>query len=180
MRRGDAGGTRREEVIADQVRRGRLPDPQRVEDAARADIATLGAAGVEQARTQLAAEVLGFGPLQALVLDESVTDVLVNGDASVWVDRGDGLLLQPLRLDRPHEQAGHRQGRGGEGGDGGGDAGADREPGAGRPVGGGAQSSSPSRSSRSSSLLPGPLSSSRSSRSSLSSSWSSRSPTTSS
>jgi pilus assembly protein CpaF len=33
----------------------------------------------------------GLGPLQPLVDDPEVTDVLVNGPDSVWVDRGDGL-----------------------------------------------------------------------------------------
>lgn len=37
------------------------------------------------------AGVLGLGPLQALVDDPEVTDVLVNGPDEVWVDRGDGL-----------------------------------------------------------------------------------------
>jgi pilus assembly protein CpaF len=33
----------------------------------------------------------GLGPLQPLVEDPAVTDVLVNGSGEVWVDRGDGL-----------------------------------------------------------------------------------------
>src|SRR5690606_17462936 len=36
----------------------------------------------------------GLGPLAALVADPSVTDVLVNGPAEVWVERGHG--LQPV------------------------------------------------------------------------------------
>jgi pilus assembly protein CpaF len=34
---------------------------------------------------------LGAGPLQAALDDPAVTDVLVNGDRGVWVDRGSGL-----------------------------------------------------------------------------------------
>ncbi len=37
------------------------------------------------------AEMFGTGPLQALVDDPRVTDVLVNGALGVWVDRGGGL-----------------------------------------------------------------------------------------
>jgi pilus assembly protein CpaF len=36
--------------------------------------------------------VLGLGPLEPWVTDPRVTDVLVNGDGSVWLDRGDGAL----------------------------------------------------------------------------------------
>jgi pilus assembly protein CpaF len=35
------------------------------------------------------------------VADESVTDVLVNGDGTVWLDRGDGLERSPVRLPDP-------------------------------------------------------------------------------
>jgi pilus assembly protein CpaF len=38
------------------------------------------------------AEVWGPGPLQRLLDDPDVTDVLVNGPDRVWVDRGDGLV----------------------------------------------------------------------------------------
>lgn len=36
-------------------------------------------------------EVTGLGPIQPLVDDPEVTDVLVNGHQEVWVDRGEGL-----------------------------------------------------------------------------------------
>jgi pilus assembly protein CpaF len=52
----------------------------------------LGDAGVESARAVLASEVLGLGPLEPCLGDPRVTDVLVNGDGSVWVDRGGGAL----------------------------------------------------------------------------------------
>ncbi|MBE3075679.1 MAG: TadA family conjugal transfer-associated ATPase [Actinobacteria bacterium] len=40
---------------------------------------------------ELAAQVLGAGPLEPLLADPQVTDVLVNAGSGVWVDRGDGL-----------------------------------------------------------------------------------------
>jgi pilus assembly protein CpaF len=40
----------------------------------------------------------GLGPLQALVEDPAVTDVLVNGGGRTWVDRGRGLEPHPALL----------------------------------------------------------------------------------
>jgi pilus assembly protein CpaF len=51
----------------------------------------LGETGALQARSELAALVLGAGPLEPLIADPQVTDVLVNAGSGVWVDRGDGL-----------------------------------------------------------------------------------------
>ena len=39
----------------------------------------------------LRSELAGAGPLEALLRQEKVTDVLVNGPESVWIDRGCGL-----------------------------------------------------------------------------------------
>jgi pilus assembly protein CpaF len=51
----------------------------------------LGEIGATRARSELAAQVLGAGPLEPLLADPEVTDVLVNAGSGVWVDRGDGL-----------------------------------------------------------------------------------------
>ncbi|MFC8504430.1 TadA family conjugal transfer-associated ATPase [Pedococcus sp. NPDC057267] len=88
-------------AIADQIRRGLSPDARLVEEVAAVDTATLGAAGVLAARERLAAEVLGAGPLEPMLLDPDVTDVLVNGDGSVWVDRGAGLVRAEVQLEDP-------------------------------------------------------------------------------
>lgn len=37
----------------------------------------------------------GFGPLATLVADPAVTDIFVNGEHDIWVDRGRGLVRQP-------------------------------------------------------------------------------------
>lgn len=51
-------------------------------------------------------ELFGAGPvLQPLLEDPAVTDVLVNGDGSVWVDRGHGLSVRPERLADPRRLA---------------------------------------------------------------------------
>ncbi len=44
-------------------------------------------------------EIVGAGPLQPLLNDPNVSDVLVNGPSEVWVDDGRGLRLTELRFD---------------------------------------------------------------------------------
>jgi pilus assembly protein CpaF len=51
----------------------------------------LGATGVLAVTAATRAHVRGAGPLQHLLDADGVTDVLVNGPGSVWVDRGAGL-----------------------------------------------------------------------------------------
>ncbi|MFP5334474.1 MAG: TadA family conjugal transfer-associated ATPase, partial [Actinomycetes bacterium] len=58
----------------------------------------LGAGGVLAALDGVTAHLSGAGPLQPLLDEPGVTDVLVNGPAEVWVDRGDGLRRVDLSL----------------------------------------------------------------------------------
>ena len=74
-----------------QIRQGRAPTPILVAQVLDGEAVVLGEAGVLRARTELAAHVLGAGPLEPLLADPQVTDVLVNAGSGVWVDRGDGL-----------------------------------------------------------------------------------------
>jgi pilus assembly protein CpaF len=48
----------------------------------------------------LSGDLIGAGPLQPLLDDPAVTDVVVNGAGGVWADRGDGLRRTDLRLGR--------------------------------------------------------------------------------
>ena len=96
------------EHIAGRIRRGESPDERAVGRVATLDAVRLGSQGTSDARAALAAEVLGFGPLEHLVADRTVTDVLVNGDGSVWVDRGAG--VEPAGLDLPDAAAARRLG----------------------------------------------------------------------
>lgn len=50
-----------------------------------------GDAAVSQLVSELQSELVGAGPLEPLLHDPEVTDVLVNGHGTVWVDRGVGL-----------------------------------------------------------------------------------------
>ncbi|TWP34355.1 TadA family conjugal transfer-associated ATPase [Leekyejoonella antrihumi] len=74
-----------------QIRAGHEPTSERVDHVAEIDSAVLGATSVQRLRSRLSADVFGAGPLEPLIADPEVTDVLVNGVAGVWVDRGQGL-----------------------------------------------------------------------------------------
>ena len=77
--------------------RGRLaadadaPTAARVAALVREEAGVRGAAQVLAAVETLRSELLGAGPLEALLHEPGVTDVLVNGPREVWVDRGRGL-----------------------------------------------------------------------------------------
>jgi pilus assembly protein CpaF len=70
---------------------GADPTPARVAAALRAEGRVLGDAVVLGVVKTLRSEITGAGPLEALLQDPRVTDVLVNAPGEVWVDRGDGL-----------------------------------------------------------------------------------------
>ncbi len=74
-----------------RVREGLPPDPDLVTDVAREETGALGAERVAESREALAARVLGAGPLEGWLEDAAVTDLAVNGDGRVWVDRGRGM-----------------------------------------------------------------------------------------
>jgi pilus assembly protein CpaF len=74
-----------------QIRAGRAPTLGLVARVLDGDAVVLGETGAHRARSELAAQVLGAGPLEPLLADPEVTDVLVNAGSGVWVDRGDGL-----------------------------------------------------------------------------------------
>jgi len=85
--------------IREAILHGRAPAPGELDDLVAGEAVRLGAAGAGEVRAALGAALLGSGPLEPLLQDPLVTDVLVNGDGSVWVDRGAGLeraALEPL------------------------------------------------------------------------------------
>jgi pilus assembly protein CpaF len=81
-----------------QIREGRSPSEAAVAGIADQAAVRLGSDGVASLRSRLRSDVLGAGPLEPLLTDPSVTDVLVNGVDSVWVDRGNGLQQEPINL----------------------------------------------------------------------------------
>ncbi|MFC8826843.1 TadA family conjugal transfer-associated ATPase [Streptomyces sp. NPDC057137] len=72
---------------------GAEPTPARVAAALRAQGRLLGDTEVLGAAEELRCELVGTGPLEPLLADPSVTDVLVSAPDRVWVDRGGGLEL---------------------------------------------------------------------------------------
>jgi len=62
-----------------------------------------GDAEIAAVLARLESELGGSGPLEVLLRDPSVTDILVNAPGEVWVDRGAGLERVQLRL--PTEDA---------------------------------------------------------------------------
>lgn len=77
--------------IRDRILRGEAPDPSGLAEVVETEALRLGSAGADLARSELTADLLGAGPLEPYLADASVTDVLVNGDGAIWVDRGRGL-----------------------------------------------------------------------------------------
>ncbi|GAA3373751.1 TadA family conjugal transfer-associated ATPase [Streptomyces sannanensis] len=77
---------------------GAEPTPARVAAALRAQGRLLGDTEVLGAAVELRSELVGTGPLEPLLADPSVTDVLVSAPDRVWVDRGGGLELTGVRF----------------------------------------------------------------------------------
>ncbi|MFI9239281.1 TadA family conjugal transfer-associated ATPase [Streptomyces cinnamoneus] len=83
-------------VLLDAVRlrlaeSGADPTPARVAEALRREGRLLGDAEVLGVAARLRSELIGTGPLEPLLAEPDVTDVLVTAPDQVWVDRGAGL-----------------------------------------------------------------------------------------
>ncbi|MGW6745633.1 TadA family conjugal transfer-associated ATPase [Streptomyces sp. NPDC055025] len=88
-----AGGGLLDAVRLRLAASGADPTPARVAAALRAQGRLLGDTEVLGAAEELRCELVGTGPLEPLLADPSVTDVLVSAPDRVWVDRGGGLEL---------------------------------------------------------------------------------------
>ncbi|MFE9661937.1 TadA family conjugal transfer-associated ATPase [Streptomyces sp. NPDC005955] len=75
------------------ARSGLDATPAHVAEALRAQSVVLGDAEVLGTTEQLRSELVGTGPLDPLLADPAVTDVLVSAPDRVWADRGHGLQL---------------------------------------------------------------------------------------
>jgi pilus assembly protein CpaF len=60
---------------------------------------------VDRVVAAVRASTAGLGPLEALFALEGVTEVMANGDGSVWIERAGALELTDLRLDAPRVSA---------------------------------------------------------------------------
>ncbi len=98
LRSPDAG--RQREALVDAVRlrlaeAGAEPGTTEVAAALRAQGHPYGTTEVVELVRQLRSDMVGAGPLDPLLADPAVTDVLVNGPNEVWMDRGNGLERVP-------------------------------------------------------------------------------------
>ncbi len=75
-----------------------VPTAADVAAAVRAEGGVLGDAELLTLAERLRADLVGAGPLEPLLRDPAVTDVLVNGPAEVWVDAGSGLARANVRF----------------------------------------------------------------------------------
>jgi pilus assembly protein CpaF len=94
-----AGQERAERLI----RQGGAPTRASIDEVARSDAAVLGERGVRRREAELRSALVGLGPLEEVVADDAVTDVLVNGDGAVWVDRGRGVERSSVDVGDPVE-----------------------------------------------------------------------------
>ncbi|MET8339530.1 TadA family conjugal transfer-associated ATPase [Streptosporangium canum] len=78
------------------ARSGVEPSAAHVAVALRAERAVLGDAEILAVARVLCADLIGAGPLEPLLAESEVTDVLVNGPREVWVDDGRGLRRTPV------------------------------------------------------------------------------------
>jgi pilus assembly protein CpaF len=90
-------------ALLDEVRRQlpAVPGPDDLRQLAhivRTRSGPTGTDGVWDTVGRLAGEVLGAGPLEQLLHEDGVTDVLVNGPGEVWIDRGRGVEPSGLLL----------------------------------------------------------------------------------
>lgn len=77
--------------VWDEIWQGRSPDASVVASVAAAEQAVLGAAGATAVAHEIAASVLGAGPLEPVLAWPGLTDLAVNADGSVWADTGHGM-----------------------------------------------------------------------------------------
>jgi len=89
--------------ISADVRRSLLLDARPVDVASVRDVVhatghVVDDLGLRRLTSSLSADLQGFGPLEPLLADASVTDITVNGAAEVWADHGQGMQLTPIRF----------------------------------------------------------------------------------
>ena len=91
-------------LAADDPGRGG-PSPSGVRAAVLREAPLLGEADVADVVAGVLAAACGLGPLEPLLADEAVTEVMVNGDGRVWVERAGALAPSGDRLARPEVDA---------------------------------------------------------------------------
>ncbi|HEY8722025.1 TadA family conjugal transfer-associated ATPase [Pengzhenrongella sp.] len=91
------------DVRARLVRSGGAPSAELVTSVVREAGAVLGSRALAELVAVVRAELLGAGPLQELLEEPDVTDVLVNGPRDVWVERAGRLERVDVDLGTPQD-----------------------------------------------------------------------------
>ncbi|WP_404391313.1 TadA family conjugal transfer-associated ATPase [Humibacillus xanthopallidus] len=78
-------------AVWQRVRDGVGPDVGAVSAVAREEVGALGSRRVDDSTRLMASRILGAGVLDPFLAEPHVTDVAVNGDGRVWIDRGNGM-----------------------------------------------------------------------------------------
>lgn len=75
----------------------------RLRDQIRTDRVPLAPGDVERLISEIGDDLLGLGPLETLMADPAVTEVIANGADAVYAERAGRLMLEPVRFrDEPH------------------------------------------------------------------------------
>jgi len=95
------------EAVKSRVR-GRLLDEglngdlvEQVAVLVKAEAPLIGEGGRQALVGEIVGDVAGLGPLEPLLADPDVSEVMVNGPSGVWVERGGALEATNIRLDAP-------------------------------------------------------------------------------
>ncbi len=86
-------------VRAVLARSGDRPTPSRVVAALRAEGIVVGDHELLRVSEAVRADMVGLGPLEHLLAQPGVTDVMINGPGEVWFDDGQGLHRSTLAFD---------------------------------------------------------------------------------
>ena len=80
-----------EAAVRRAIRAGAAPSAGSIDAITAEHAVTLGDDGRALVAREMLEHLVGLGRLAGLAADPGVTDLLVNGDGSVWVDRGEGV-----------------------------------------------------------------------------------------
>lgn len=97
----------RDRVIAELRSQGDLTDPEAIRrkiaevysNLIRDGSLVLGRGEREQLLERVVAEILGYGPLEALLRDDSVTEIMVNGPDKIYVERSGKIERVPMNFE---------------------------------------------------------------------------------
>ncbi|HOR01203.1 MAG TPA: CpaF family protein [Anaerolineae bacterium] len=99
----------RDRVVADLRNQGEISDPETIRrkigdvyaELIRETGLVLGRGEREELLDRVVAEILGYGPLDTLLRDDTVTEIMVNGPSKIYVERRGKIERTPLAFDNP-------------------------------------------------------------------------------